>query len=37
MALPGELGEGADVTLMQVDNVERLAIEFWQPTLDRPR
>jgi hypothetical protein len=32
--LPGELAEDADATLMKVENVERQAIEFWQPTLD---
>jgi len=32
--LPGELAENADVTLMNVDNVERLAVEFWQATLE---
>lgn len=32
--LPGELAVGADVTLTNVTNVERQAIEFWQPTLD---
>ena len=32
--LPGEQAEDADATLMKVENVERQAIEFWQPTLD---
>ncbi len=32
--LPGERAEGDDVTLMRVENVERLAIGFWQSTLD---
>jgi hypothetical protein len=32
--LPGELSEDADTTLMKVENVERQAIEFWQPMLD---
>jgi hypothetical protein len=32
--LPSELAEDADATLMKVENVERQAIEFWQPTLD---
>jgi hypothetical protein len=32
--LPDELAEDVDATLMKVENVERQAIEFWQPTLD---
>lgn len=32
--LPGELAEDAGATLTKVENVERQAIEFWQPTLD---
>jgi predicted nucleotidyltransferase component of viral defense system len=32
--LPSEMAEDADATLMKVENVERQAIEFWQPTLD---
>jgi predicted nucleotidyltransferase component of viral defense system len=32
--LPGELREPAELTLTKVENVERQAIEFWQPTLD---
>jgi hypothetical protein len=32
--LPGEQTEDVDATLMKVENVERQAIEFWQPTLD---
>lgn len=32
--LPGELAEDDGVTLMKVENVERQAIEFWQPTLN---
>jgi predicted nucleotidyltransferase component of viral defense system len=33
LLLPGELNAPADVTLVSVENVERLAIEFWEPTL----
>ena len=32
--LSGELAEDADATLMKVENVERQAIGFWQPTLN---
>jgi hypothetical protein len=32
--LPGEVAEDSEATLMKVENVERQAIEFWQPTLD---
>jgi predicted nucleotidyltransferase component of viral defense system len=33
--LPGERAERDDTTLLKVENVERQAIEFWRPTLDR--
>ncbi len=32
--LPSELAEDADATLMKIENVERQAIAFWQPTLN---
>ena len=35
--LPGERAEPEDATLLRVENVERQAIEFWQPTLDALR
>jgi hypothetical protein len=34
LLLPGEVAEDQSVTLVKVENVERQAIEFWQPTLD---
>lgn len=34
LLLPQEQSAPADVTLLDVANVERQAIEFWQPTLD---
>lgn len=33
LLLPRELAEPAELTLTNVANVERLAVEFWQPTL----
>jgi predicted nucleotidyltransferase component of viral defense system len=33
LILPGEQTESAETTLLNVENVERQAIEFWQPTL----
>jgi hypothetical protein len=35
--LPGERAEPADVTLLNVENVERQAIGFWRPTLEQLR
>jgi hypothetical protein len=32
--LPGELAETPERTLTDVENVVRLNVEFWQPTLD---
>lgn len=34
LLLPGELAASPESTLMKVENIERLASEFWQPTLD---
>jgi predicted nucleotidyltransferase component of viral defense system len=34
LLLPREQSAPADVTLLDIANVERQAIEFWQPTLD---
>lgn len=32
--LPSELGRSSEQTLTNPDNVERLCLEFWEPTLD---
>ena len=34
---PGERAEPEGATLLRVENVERQAIEFWQPTLESLR
>jgi predicted nucleotidyltransferase component of viral defense system len=34
LILPGEQIESPETTLLKVENVERQAIEFWQPTLE---
>jgi hypothetical protein len=35
LLLPQERSAAAEVTLLDVANVERQAVEFWQPTLER--